>query len=583
MTTSVIPFGSQIAFEVRDLSANSTPEVTDLKTVGDLLNRLATNPPRAYRMIKTTCSLLVTYLGLPTDKMLIESVHESKDGFRPFLEGRTYAENSIRTYVNHVRILLSCAKAFGWKPDDGVPEAWRGVLALAAGKRCTTIVKYFARAKKLPRDVTVEDVDQYVQLQVQKGKSLSMARVNKGRFWHLLQECGCIGQGPSSLLRGKSYRVPFDQFPSSLKNEVLSLRKWKCEEYSIGRPQGGRHREVTSKALENAICTLLGFVVNILGEPAPTTLSELVQERIVGGFIEWGINVRKVKGRSVLQPLCLISAAMRQHPSYKLLDLRWFKTLLDGLTLERSDALKKRKAIKYVAYDVLDTIPAKIRALRPAAEKKGKVYVARLAMEELLMRMLLTLPWRQRNIRECRSGGPMPNLFKATVPTFRGINKPAWVTKEEQKSPATEFWQFKFCAEETKTGNPVEALWPKRLIEPVEEYLAEFRPYLVQGDDPGTLFLNQAGTPLTAQQMTALVSRVTQKHGGRPVSPHPFRDIVAFAWLDAHPDKYLELSKMLWHNNINTTIQIYGGRFNESSGVCAMESWLDERAAKSPQ
>jgi hypothetical protein len=362
----------------------------------------------------------------------------------------------------------------------------------------------------------VEDVNQYVQLQVQKGKSLSMARVNKGRVLAPSPRLRCTEQRPSCLLRGKNYRVPFDQFPSGLRNEVLSLRKWKSEEYSIGRPKDGRHRAVTSKALQDAICTLLGFVVNILGEPASATLSELVQERIVGGFIEWSINIRKVKGRRLRRNLSLISAAMRQHPSYRSLDLRWFKILLDGLTLERSDALKKRKAVKYVAYDILDTIPAKIRAVRPAAEKKGKVYVARLAMEELLMRLLLTLPWRQRNIRECRSGGRMPNLFKATVPTFSGINKPAWVRKEEQKNPAIEFWQFRFSAEETKTGNPVEALLPTQLIESVEEYLADFRPYLVRGDDPGTLFLNRKGTPLTLHQMTAIVSEL---NGTQPLQP----------------------------------------------------------------
>ena len=581
MTTSVIPFGTPIAPAVRDASTSVVPEARSLNTLGDLLNIWAENPPPSFPMLRSTCALLGKYLNEPADQISIDRINESREDLRAFLQRSKYTEASIRSYINFARILLKSAKCLGWKPIDSIPEAWRGVLALAADKRCTTIVKYFARTKKLPRDVTVEDVDQYVQLQVQKGKSLSMARVNKGRFWHLLQECGCIGQRPSSLLRGKNYRVPFDQFSSGLRNEVLALRKWKCEEYSIGRPKDGRHREVTSKALEDAICTLLGFVVNILEEPAAATLSELVQERIVGGFIEWSINVRKVKGRSLQRNLCLISAAMRQHPFYKLLDLRWFKILVDGLSLERSDALKKRKAVKYVAYDILDTIPATIRALRPAAEKKGKVYVARLAMEELLMRWLLTLPWRQRNIRECRSGGSMPNLFKATVPTFSGINKPAWVRNEERKNPATEFWQFKFSAEETKTGNPVEALLPTQLIAPVEEYIAYFRPYLVRGDDPGTLFLNQAGTPLTLQQMTALVSKLTQQHGGRPVSPHPFRDIVAFAWLDAHPDKYLELSKMLWHNNINTTIQIYGGRFNESSGVCAMESWLDERAASS--
>lgn len=73
--------------------------------------------------------------------------------------------------------------------------------------------------------------------------------------------------------------MPFSQFPSELKNEVVLLKKWKSAEYAMGRPKGGRHREVSSKALEDAFCILLGFVVNILGEPAPATLSELVQEK----------------------------------------------------------------------------------------------------------------------------------------------------------------------------------------------------------------------------------------------------------------------------------------------------------------
>ena len=78
-----------------------------------------------------------------------------------------------------------------------------------------------------------------------------------------------------------------------------------------------------------------------------------------------------------------------------------------------------------------------------------------------------------------------------------------------------------------------------------------------------------------------LVTRLTSRHGGRSVNPHLFRDIVAFAWLKEHPRDYLTLSKMLWHSNVNTTIETYGSRFNESSGVCAMESWLEQRDARS--
>ena len=86
---------------------------------------------------------------------------------------------------------------------------------------------------------------------------------------------------------------------------------------------------------------------------------------------------------------------------------------------------------------------------------------------------------------------------------------------------------------------------------------------------------------MTRSVVTQIVATLTLRHGGRRVTPHLYRDITAYAWLDDHPDDFLRLSKILWHANINTTIEKYGGRFNESNGVWAMESWLDERAVKS--
>jgi len=73
------------------------------------------------------------------------------------------------------------------------------------------------------------------------------------------------------------------------------------------------------------------------------------------------------------------------------------------------------------------------------------------------------------------------------------------------------------------------------------------------------------------------VSDLTLRYGGRRVTPHLFRDIVAYAWLKAHPKDFLTLSKMLWHKSIATTIKYYGGRFNYSTAVLAMEEWLVER------
>jgi hypothetical protein len=87
--------------------------------------------------------------------------------------------------------------------------------------------------------------------------------------------------------------------------------------------------------------------------------------------VEWSINVRRVKGRSLLFPLRLLSAAMRQHPSYKSVDLNWFKPLIGTLPIEPKSELKKRKAAKYLEYSVLESIPAMIRAESPPRKRRG--------------------------------------------------------------------------------------------------------------------------------------------------------------------------------------------------------------------
>jgi hypothetical protein len=581
MTSPVLLIGTPIATDVRDPSANNTPEAPDLKTLSDLLRRLGENPPPAFAMLRTTCSLLAVYLNGGPEQVLLDSVNETRDGFRPFLESRKYTGNSVRSYLNFRRILLKSARALGWSPNDAVPEEWRGVLALATEMKCTDIVKDIARIRTTPGDVTIPDVDRWVEMKIEQDRSFSWANGKKRSFWRLLRDCGCTVQTPKCILRESKYGVPLDQFPPDLKAEVLALLKWKQAAYSLNRPKHGRHRAVTAKNLLKIIRQLFGFAVNIRGGADITSLSQLMQKQIVGEYVEWCINEREVKGRSLQCDLGLLGGSLRKHPSYTSLDIDWFTPLLESLPTEGETELKKRKAERYLEYSVVESIPAAIHSGRTAAEKKGIVQVARLTTEELLMKWIITLPWRQRNIREMRIGGPSPNVFKGRVPPFSDMDKPAWVMQEEEKNPAAEFWQFHFNADETKTGHEVSALLPRQLIGILEEYLKDFRPHLLRSVDPKTLLVGPKGKAMCAGQVTAIVGKLTLRHGRRRVTPHLFRNIVSFTWLKAHPKDYLTLSKMLWHSNINTTIKCYGSRFNESNGVSAMESWLDERAASS--
>jgi hypothetical protein len=143
------------------------------------------------------------------------------------------------------------------------------------------------------------------------------------------------------------------------------------------------------------------------------------------------------------------------------------------------------------------------------------------------MKLLITLPRRPRNIRECGIGGPKPNLFKGKIPPFSDIEKPEWVIQEARNNPAAEFWQSQFSPDETKTEIEVQALLPRQLIGLLEEYLKDLRTHLLKGTDPWTLFVNRTGNAMAIDQMTQTVGNLTLRYGGRRVTPHPFRDIVA--------------------------------------------------------
>jgi hypothetical protein len=191
------------------------------------------------------------------------------------------------------------------------------------------------------------------------------------------------------------------------------------------------------------------------------SLPDLVTKETVSDFVEWSQEERRAKGASIKIGLSYLHSAIRQHPAYAEFDLKWFRKLLDAIELEKDSARKQRKAQKYLEYEAVEAIPIKLHAERARAAMKGSRRLARLVMHELLIRWLITLAWRQRNIRECRLGGLHPNLFKGRIPPTSDIDRPDWVRTEEEKNPKAEFWMFRFDSDETKTGNEVEALLPR--------------------------------------------------------------------------------------------------------------------------
>ena len=146
-----------------------------------------------------------------------------------------------------------------------------------------------------------------------------------------------------------------------------------------------------------------------------------------------------------------------------------------------------------------------------------------------------------------------------------------------RSNPREHFWQFRFSGEETKNGDQVHAILPRQLIGPLETYLTKCRPLLMGDYDPETLFVKDDGRPFPQNSFAGQVGKITRRWAGRRVTPHLFRDIFAVKFLKDRPRDYLTLSKILWHRNLKTTLQLYGANFDASYGALGAEEWLDDR------
>jgi hypothetical protein len=524
--------------------------------------------------LRSKIAKLSEMLQKSPDEVTIDDIHYAKPGLRPYLKGQRLAENSVQAYVSEVSCLLNHAVRLGWRPDVEVPAPWRSILERCIEAKCDAVCRYILRKRWTPNVVSREDLDEWTQMYVERGGAWSTARSKANKLWRILFESGAVERLPASLLDG--FGVPLADFPPSLRAEVESILSWKTAAFAPGRKKRGKIRKESAGNLRRSFSELYGFATRVKGATAIHSVPELVTPEIVNQYVDWALNDRQVLGQSIHSRLVIILAVLSRHSRYKDFDTTWLKELTEAIPVESETERKEKQAAKQVPYGMVEVIPEKIHVERRRAAQSSSKDLAIVVRDQLLMLWLTVLPWRQRNLRECRVSGRRPNLFKAKLNPFLPIAKPAWVEEELRSNPDAEFWQFKFMPEETKVGNGVHALVPRPLIPLLEEYLTEQRNHLI-GDGSDYLFPSEAGTMISRARMTIIVGELTLRHVGKRITPHTFRHILAYAWLDAHPKDFLTLSKILFHTNINTTLRCYGARFNESNGACGMEKWVESR------
>jgi hypothetical protein len=588
-----MPTYSQFELDFRDAAFDECISPKSSKTLQDLLVHLSASGPRTQltSMLNSTASHLSNWLGQSPTEIPINRLIGAAPEFSSFLKERRFKRNSVRSYLNYLRILVKNATKLGWTERNPELELlWSPLLQAIPRRdwrsRIISIPRYALQMGVAPLAFDESHLDNWADWLLKQGRTLSYVSHLKRTFRTFVSQ-NRFSTGLSEPPAGwrKTYGTPFETLPDSLRLEIAQLLEWKVAKFSHGRPERCKHRPVTARNFRDMLCRIHGFLAWIHGQSV-STLEQLLSEDNLRKYVEWALNERRNVGHSFIPWLSMLYSSVKRYPPLKDKDFSWLGDLIEQVPNEDAEIRKQEaKERKWVDFDTLSEIPEKLRRERIAIERKDSRRAALLCRNELLMTWITTLPWRQRNLRECKLGAKQGggNLFKSPISNSMTIAKPRWVEERMRSDRNEEFWQFFFRSEETKTGQQIHSLLPKQLIPILDEYLSNYRPRLVKGIDPHTLFLNDSGRPISAEGIFTIIGNITYRYTGHRVNPHLFRDIFAVKWLENNPEDYLTLSKLLWHRNIQTTLKVYGRNFDESHGVRRMEEWLEKRCAPEVQ
>lgn len=550
------------------------------------------------------------------DEIPLDLIHQRRCAFGRFLVRKEVSRKIRASHFKAINLLLNEAKAFRWEPYRFLSDGWRAFLPETRHKRCDELVRHFALQGLEASALTRHDINVWINRSVnERVYSYSSAFMMASRFTAILRRRGFTNVDPIAAARLDGYGKPLKDFPEPLKSRVqefISYRTrrsdgaedpeedeeedWDDDDVDAPTPRTRRQiRAVSAQALQGDICRLYGFLCR-KGRGQIERVEQLYEKKVLRRYKKW-LELKRPPWavRSTFQRL--IEAALQQE-SFASQAIR-LENFLRSIPREPEPQRRKRTASKSLPYEDLKKIPPKIleekqallaraksgTVLTKRSEKRTKVEIAQLSLREFLVGWMLVLPWRSRNICECRIGGPKPNLFKLPLDAYPGIELPQWAQEAKRKGDAV--WQFRFSAKECKGKDEIHRVLPRSLVGPLETYLKD-REDLIKivghGADPNTLFVNSFARKLTKISLSHLICEITLTYEGKRSSTKIFRDVYAFAYLVKHREreKFANLAWLLWHKNEGTTRRYYASEYSFRLASVNLEQYLKARAGQPP-
>jgi len=380
--------------------------------------------------------------------------------------------------------------------------------------------------------------------------------------------------------------------PPALAREYEAFRTWSMQPYVPDRPAHLKKRAVTMMIYEKTLRRVAGFATSPaspqLLDPQAITMRDLTDPTLVDAFTTWWVNRRTLVTRGIEMHLTCLEVIAR----YWLKDrdradrLRQIKRCLPAAKAVRKKEKRWLELWQLEAIGV-SQYPFNARRLQesswmhqkhdylnrpadspriPGWERHPLTRTAYAVEASLILRLLIRLPYRQRNIREmCLQENLRPCPDGTWEIIFRGDE-----LKIDQRNGQENVLPFDFPADLQDLLQEWLTLWRPRLASPSETHV----------------FLNVRGKPFTENQIRDMIKHTTwrfsaQVNYGRhvAVTPHMIRDIFATT-LVREKKELVSAAKMLG-NTVGVVAKHYA-HLLEKDTQRELTPWIKEQLVRPP-
>jgi hypothetical protein len=425
-----------------------------------------------------------------------------------------------------------------------------GALPASRVKDLKTSLRYLASALGQPsleacpvadacRDPTAWTgaLETHFQALMAQGRTISAAtrrntRNNLRVAFRLAEERGLIKTPlPPRLLSSRGRRVFLRQqratapYQTTYANQTgprrftLPQAQWPPEIQAGWRDYqarcGFRLRATTLHSYATHLATYLGYLANIAGRTP--TWGDVFDTALLMDFVRWhGARLGRpvsTHGQHVVNLACTIANVCKHSQAPALADMRNTLKPPPPLHIKRVHWVSLRELEEIseacLAEGRSPYLPFRL-AKHPGARRATQF------QRGVILKLLVRVPLRQRNVRELRVG---ENLYA------------------DHKG----HWQLHFSGAELKIGtrggqvneyNLNLTEYAPELLPLFEEWRTVYRPRLPNAATSPFLFLTQRGTPHTVQTLREELTYIVARHTGQRFYPHLIRTIWATEFLE---------------------------------------------------